>query len=141
MTSNIASQWIRDLAGEENEERMRARITDALQQEFLPEFLNRIDEVVIFHPLGRDHIKAIVELQLKDLRARLAERHLAIEFTEAAKARLADEGYDPVYGARPLRRVLQHRIENPLALRILEGGYPEGQTIAIDADGKGFSFN
>jgi len=141
MTSNIGGQWIRDLAGEENEAKMRARVTETLQHEFLPEFLNRIDEIVIFHPLSRDHIKAIVDLQLRDLQKRLAERHLALDLTDAAKQRLADEGYDPVYGARPLRRVIQQRIENPLSLRILEGQATEGQTITVDADGKGFSFD
>jgi len=140
MTSNIGSQWIRDMAGEENEARMRAAVTEALKTEFLPEFLNRVDEVVIFHPLSREHIKAIVELQLRDLQKRLAERRLTLKLTDAAKQRLADEGYDPVYGARPLRRVIQQRIENPLSLRILEGGYAEGQTIKVDADGGGFSF-
>ena len=140
MTSNIGSQWIRDLAGEENEARMRARVTETLKQEFLPEFLNRIDEIVVFHPLSRDHIKAIVDLQLRDLQRRLAEQHLAIQFTDAAKTRLAEEGYDPVYGARPLRRVIQQRIENPLSLRILQGDYAEGQTITVDAGGKGFTF-
>ena len=141
MTSNIGSQWIRDLAGAENEARMRAAVTEALKSEFLPEFLNRIDEVVIFHPLSREHIRAIVELQLRELQRRLAERRLTLELTDAAKQRLADEGYDPVYGARPLRRVIQARIENPLALRLLEGAYAEGQTIKVDADGQGFSFH
>jgi len=140
MTSNIGSQWIRDLAGQENEARMRAAVTEALKQSFLPEFLNRIDEVVIFHPLSREHIQAIVELQLRDLQKRLADRRLTLRVTDAAKARLAQEGYDPVYGARPLRRVIQQRIENPLSLRLLEGAYAEGQTIEVDADGKGFSF-
>jgi len=140
MTSNIGSQWIRDLAGEENEARMRSAVTEALKTEFLPEFLNRVDEVVIFHPLGRDHIKAIVELQLRDLQKRLAERRLTLKLSDAAKSRLADEGYDPVYGARPLRRVIQQRIENPLSLRILEGGYSEGQTIRVGAGAEGFRF-
>ncbi|HRR80798.1 MAG TPA: ATP-dependent chaperone ClpB [Planctomycetota bacterium] len=140
MTSNIGSQWIRDLAGEHNEAKMRAAVTEALKSEFLPEFLNRIDEVVIFHPLARQHIRAIVELQLKDLQKRLAERRLTLQLTDAAKERLAEEGYDPVYGARPLRRVIQQRIENPLSLRILEGDYTEGQTIKVDATDKGFTF-
>jgi ATP-dependent Clp protease ATP-binding subunit ClpB len=141
MTSNLGSQVIRELAGEENEARMRQRVLEALQQEFLPEFLNRIDEVVIFHPLSRAHLKAIVELQLRDLEARLAERHLGIRLTDAAKDRLVAEGYDPVYGARPLRRVLQQRIENPLASAILEARHPEGTTVTVDADGEGFSFS
>jgi len=140
MTSNIGSQWIRDLAGEEHEEEMRRRVLEALKAHFLPEFLNRIDEVVIFHPLNRDHIKAIVDLQLRDLRRRLAERRLDIQLTDAARERLAEEGYDPVYGARPLRRVIQQRIENPLALQILEGAFHEGQTITLEADGSGFHF-
>jgi ATP-dependent Clp protease ATP-binding subunit ClpB len=140
MTSNIGSQWIRDLAGEENEAKMRERVTEVLQRELLPEFLNRIDEVVIFHPLSREHLQAIVELQLADLRRRLAERRLGIDLTDAAKARLAEEGYDPVYGARPLRRVIQQRIENPLSLRILEGDFAEGQTVSVDVDGAAFTF-
>jgi len=140
MTSNIGSQWIRDLAGEENEQKMRARVTETLQHEFVPEFLNRIDETVVFHPLSRDHIKAIVDLQLGELQRRLATQRLAIELTDAAKERLASEGYDPVYGARPLRRAIQQRIENPLALRILEGDYAEGQTTRVDAGPDGFNF-
>jgi len=140
MTSNIGSQWIRDLAGETNEAKMRQAVMEALKSEFLPEFLNRIDEVVIFHPLGREHIKSIVDLQLKELAKRLAEHRIAIDLTPAAKQRLADEAYDPVYGARPLRRVIQQRIENPLSLRLLEGNVSEGQTITVDADGKGFTF-
>jgi ATP-dependent Clp protease ATP-binding subunit ClpB len=140
MTSNIGSQWIRDLAGEEKEEQMRKKVTEVLQTEFLPEFLNRIDDVVIFHPLSREHIKSIVELQLRDLAARLAERELAIELTDAAKERLANEGFDPVYGARPLRRTLQRRVENPLASAILEGRFADGQTITVDVEDDEFLF-
>jgi ATP-dependent Clp protease ATP-binding subunit ClpB len=120
---------------------MRARVTDALQQALLPEFLNRIDEIVVFHPLSRAHIKSIVDLQLRDLQRRLADQRLGIDLTDAAKERLAEEGYDPVYGARPLRRTIQQRIENPLALRILEGDFAEGQTISVDTDGADFTFN
>ena len=141
MTSNLASPLIRDLAAEGDEAKMRRAVLAALEQEFLPEFLNRIDEVVIFHPLSREHIAAIVDLQLADLRRRLAERHLRLELTDAAKALLADEGYDPVYGARPLRRVIQHRIENPLSLRILEGAYPDGHTVTVGTEGDGFTFD
>ena len=141
MTSNLASPLIRDLAAEGDEAKMRRAVLAALEQEFLPEFLNRIDEIVIFHPLTREHIAAIVDLQLADLRRLLAERHLTLDLTPAAKALLAAEGYDPVYGARPLRRLIQHRIANPLALRILEGAYAEGQTVSVDADGEGFGFS
>src|SRR5205085_6889116 len=109
MTSNIGSQWISEL-GPREEAEMRRRVTEALRAHFRPEFLNRVDEVVIFHNLTREQIGQIVEIQLAGLRRRLAERHLALELTDAAKELLANEGYDPVYGARPLKRAIQRRI-------------------------------
>jgi ATP-dependent Clp protease ATP-binding subunit ClpB len=109
------------------------RTADALGEFFRPEFLNRIDEVVQFKPLTREQIADIVELQLTRLRARLAERGLQLDLTDAAKEVLAEAGWDPAYGARPLKRALQRLIENPLALRLLEGDFGEGDTIRVDA--------
>ncbi|MDX6511815.1 MAG: ATP-dependent Clp protease ATP-binding subunit ClpB, partial [Gaiellaceae bacterium] len=109
------------------------RSADALRERFRPEFLNRIDEIVEFKELTRDQIGSIVELQLERLRTRLAERKLRIELTDAAKAVIAEAGWDPAYGARPLKRALQRLIENPLALRLLEGDFDEGDTIRVDA--------
>jgi ATP-dependent Clp protease ATP-binding subunit ClpB len=111
------------------------RSADELHGRFRPEFLNRIDEIVEFKPLSRDEIAEIVELQLERLRHRLAERHLAIELTEAAKEALAEAGWDPAYGARPLKRAIQRLVENPLALRLLEGDFADGDAIRIDAHG------
>ncbi|HEY1374324.1 MAG TPA: AAA family ATPase, partial [Candidatus Binatia bacterium] len=132
MTSNLGSQFIVDLTDRKEMER---RVTAALQQAFKPEFLNRIDEVVIFNPLGREEIKHIVEIQLKRLERLLADRKISIEVTDAAKALLAERGYDPVYGARPLKRTIQRMIQDPLALRILNGDFGEGDRIAVDAEG------
>ncbi|HHH26931.1 MAG TPA: AAA family ATPase, partial [Polyangiaceae bacterium] len=109
-------------------------------QFFKPELLNRIDEIVVFHQLKKDQLSQIVEILIKNLRARLAEREITLEITDAAKARLAEEGYDPAFGARPLKRTIQHRIENPLASKILAGEFGPGDTIRIDAEGTRFTF-
>ena len=106
-----------------------------MRETFRPEFLNRIDEIVEFEPLTRDQIGEIVELQLERLRARLAERGLSLELTDAAKEHLAEAGWDPTYGARPLKRAIQRLVENPLALRLLEGEFEEGDTVRVDLDG------
>ncbi len=132
MTSNIGSQWIRDLAG--NDEEMRKRVTEALQAHFRPEFLNRIDEIIIFNSLGMEEIKKIVDLQIERLRSRLKEKGLDIELTERAKEYLAREGFDPAFGARPLRRTIEKRIQNPLALKLLEGEFTEGDLVEVDLD-------
>jgi ATP-dependent Clp protease ATP-binding subunit ClpB len=139
MTSNIGSQWITELGGA-NDAEMRRRVTEALRAHFRPEFLNRVDEVVIFESLSRAQIAAIVEIQLRGLRKRLAERHIALELTSAAKELLADEGYDPVYGARPLKRALQRRLMDPLAQQILRGEFREGETVLVDAVGSQIIF-
>ncbi len=131
MTSNIGSQYITELAGVEDEE-MRRRVTEALRAHFRPEFLNRVDDVVIFENLTRAQIGVIVEIQLRGLRKRLAERHLQLELTDEAKELLADEGYDPIYGARPLKRALQRRILDPLAQRMLRGEFHPGETVRVD---------
>ena len=109
---------------------------EVLRHTFRPEFLNRVDEIVIFKSLGGDEIKTIVDIQLKDLRKRLAERKLTLEVTPEAKARARRAGYDPVYGARPLKRTIQRMIENPLAVEVLAGRFGEGDTIVVEPDGE-----
>jgi ATP-dependent Clp protease ATP-binding subunit ClpB len=109
------------------------RTPEDLQDRFRPEFLNRIDEVVQFQPLTRDQLSEIVELQLEHLRARLADRHIELELTDDAKELLAEAGWDPAYGARPLKRAIQRLLENPLALELLEGRFAEGDTVRVEA--------
>jgi ATP-dependent Clp protease ATP-binding subunit ClpB len=116
------------------------RDQDSLRGHFRPEFINRIDEIVFFHALDREHIKAIVEIQLRGLLKRLGERKITVELTEAAKDFLVREGYDPVYGARPLKRALQRRLLDPLALRVLDGAFREGDTVVVDVAGDELSF-
>ena len=134
MTSNLGSQYIQDLAGT-NRKEMERQVMAALRDAFKPEFLNRVDEIIIFNSLGREEIKSIVEIQLKRLRQNLASKKMALEITDRAKALLADKGYDPVYGARPLKRTIQRLIQDPLAVKILEGEFKEGDRIKIDSDG------
>ncbi len=139
MTSNIGSQIIQDLQGKEGAEggadwEIEAQIRTMLRDHFRPEFLNRVDEIVIFHSLGKEHLKQIVEIQLRSLENRLKGRGMHLVITDAAKAQLAERGYDPIFGARPLKRVIQQEIENPLATHILDGDFAEGDTVAIDAD-------
>src|SRR4051812_17296595 len=134
MTSNIGSAEIQLLAGAKAEEwEVEAKVKDLLRQFFRPQVLNRIDEVIVFHPLGKEQLTRIVDVQLEHLRKRLASRNLKLYVTGAAKKLLAEEGYDPQFGARPLKRVIQQRIENPLASRILGGEFGEGDTIRVDA--------
>ena len=135
MTSNLGSQRIQELAGEENYARMKGEVMEVVSQHFRPEFINRVDDVVVFHPLGREHIRRIVDIQLGYLHARLAERDMELELTDAARDQLAEAGFDPVYGARPLKRAIQNRIENPLAQRILGGEFAPGDTIVADVSG------
>lgn len=132
MTSNIASQWIQDLTGPENEEELRSRVKQALKETFRPEFLNRIDETIIFHSLSKDQIIQIADIQMKDLQTRLAKHNLRLTITDRVKEKLLQEGYDPHFGARPLKRTIQHLIENPLSMEILEGKFPEGTEIKMD---------
>jgi ATP-dependent Clp protease ATP-binding subunit ClpB len=135
MTSNIGSQWIMDL-GEKDYEEMRNRVMEAVKAHFKPEFLNRIDELIIFHSLGLEQIKAIVEIQVKKLEQRLSEKQIQLKMNEKAKEWLAKEGFDPAYGARPLKRVIQKEIQDKLAMKILEGKFREGSTITADMDDK-----
>jgi ATP-dependent Clp protease ATP-binding subunit ClpB len=131
MTSNIGSQHIAEL-GEEERETMLARVDDALRSHFKPEFLNRVDETIVFHQLGREETRRIVDIQLARVRNLLAERRIEIELSDAAKDLLAEKGYDPHYGARPLKRAIQRLIQDPLAMRILEGDFPEGSKVSVD---------
>jgi len=134
MTSNVGSAAIFELAGRDPE-RARKQAMDALRQAFRPEFLNRIDEIVIFNPLGKEQLERIVDLLLKTVEKLLAERQITLELTAAAKELLLREGYDPAYGARPLRRTIQRLIQDPLALQILEGAVLPGEHIRVDRDG------
>ncbi|MHB8993183.1 MAG: hypothetical protein ACYC66_16310, partial [Chloroflexota bacterium] len=109
------------------------QVTEALRAHFRPEFLNRIDEIVTFHPLEMSHLKQIVEIQLKRLQKRLEEKKIGIELTDGAKDLLALEGFDPVYGARPLKRTLQRRVLDPLAMKVLQGEFKPGDTVVVDA--------
>jgi ATP-dependent Clp protease ATP-binding subunit ClpB len=137
MTSNLGSHLFREY---ERPEKVRPLIMQELRNALRPEFLNRIDEVVIFSPLGRDQIARIVDIQLGHLRGRLADRRIALDVTDAAKALLAREGYDPTYGARPLKRTIQRLVQDPLALRLLEHEFKEGDTVTVDAAGDGIVF-
>jgi len=134
MTSNLGSQQIQELAGEENYDRMKSAVMDVVGAHFRPEFINRIDEAVVFHPLGREQIRSITTIQIGYLRKRLAERELGLELSEAALDRLGEAGFDPVYGARPLKRAIQQQLENPLAQQILAGRFHPGQVIQVDVD-------
>jgi ATP-dependent Clp protease ATP-binding subunit ClpA len=111
---------------------VRDQLMDALRRTFRPEFLNRIDEIVVFRALSREDIEKIVDIQIKDLQKRLAERKITIELTSEAKKVLAERGYDPIFGARPLKRTIQRMVENPLALEILAGKFKEGDQIVVD---------
>jgi ATP-dependent Clp protease ATP-binding subunit ClpB len=132
MTSNLGSQFIAEHTGDPTEG-VRRQVTEALRQHFRPEFLNRIDEIVFFHALGLGHMKQIIDIQIAGLMKRLAERKIAVELTDAAKGLVVTEGYDPMYGARPLKRTLQRRILDPLAMKVLEGEFREGDRIVVDA--------
>jgi len=139
MTSNVGSQYILDL-GANNRREMEQRVNAALREAFKPEFLNRVDEIIVFNNLGREQIKSIVDIQLNRLRQNLASRKMSLEISDRAKALLADKGYDPVYGARPLKRTIQRLIQDPLAVKILAGDFKEGDRVHVDADGEEFTF-
>jgi ATP-dependent Clp protease ATP-binding subunit ClpB len=138
MTSNIGSQFISEL-GEDQADEMERRVMDALRGHFKPEFLNRVDDVILYHQLKREHLGKIVDLQLERVQRLLQEKRLDLELTDAAKQLLAERGYDPTYGARPVKRVIQRLVQDPLAMRILEGEFPEGAKIQADAHASGDS--
>jgi len=136
MTSNIGSQYIIEL-GEEDREEMERRVDEALRGHFRPEFLNRVDETLVFRQLSRENFNAIVEIQLNRLRERLREQRLELEVSDAARDLIAERGYDPHYGARPLKRTIQRMLEDPLSMRILDGDFPEGGKVAVDVRASG----
>jgi ATP-dependent Clp protease ATP-binding subunit ClpB len=138
LTSNIGSQYILDVAGVDAE--VERRVMEAMRQHFRPEFLNRVDEIVIFHSLTPEHLKGIVEIQLERLRSLLADRRIHLQLTDAAKARIVEDGYDPAYGARPLKRAIQHLVADPLAGEILAGHIPDGSRLLVDAEGERLTF-
>ncbi len=140
MTSNIGSHYITEMTGKEDEIVIETEVLAALRKEFLPEFLNRVDETIVFHPLKQKDIRKIVDLQLAKLEKRLEDEGYKLVVTDAARQRLAEEGYDPVYGARPLKRVIQHRLQNELANAILAGEFEEGATITVDVQHGEFTF-
>ncbi|HET8643977.1 MAG TPA: hypothetical protein VFO85_00735, partial [Vicinamibacteria bacterium] len=140
--SNVASDLIQEMSrrGEEPSD-FRDQLMEALRRTFRPEFLNRIDEIVLFHSLKREQIEQIVGFQLRDLRRRLAERKITIDLTEEARKTLAERGWDPVFGARPLKRAIQRMVENPMALEILAGNFREGDHVVVDTrDRETFTF-
>ncbi|WP_033407004.1 ATP-dependent chaperone ClpB [Thiolinea disciformis] len=141
MTSNLGSHLIQDMAGEDNYDKMKAAVMEVVGTHFRPEFINRIDEVVVFHPLDKAEIRKIADIQLNSLRKRLAVRELNIEFSDAAMDMIAEVGFDPVYGARPLKRAIQNQVENPLAQEILAGHFMPGETIKVDVKDEHLVFN
>ncbi|MBX2998428.1 MAG: ATP-dependent chaperone ClpB [Caldilineaceae bacterium] len=138
MTSNVGSQYILDVAGLDDE--VERRVMRAMREHFRPEFLNRVDEMVIFHSLTMEHLVGIVEIQLERLRSRLKERAISLSLTDAAKRAVVESGYDPAYGARPLKRAIQHSIADPLALEILEGRIRDGDHVRVDSRGGALTF-
>jgi ATP-dependent Clp protease ATP-binding subunit ClpB len=143
MTSNVGSQYILDTIDDTDEasyERMRQRVLEALRQHFRPEFLNRVDETLVFHSLTREQLTQIVDIQVTWLKQRLEDRRIELEFTDEVKELLAERGYDPVYGARPLKRVIQKMVETPLAKKIMAGEVPDGSRVQLTADEQGIVF-
>jgi len=141
MTSNIGSQFILDLAGDDTQyEEMRSRVMEVMRASFRPEFLNRIDEIVIFHSLAKSELRRIVQLQVERLRDRLTDQKLALKLSEASLDFLADVGYDPVYGARPLKRAIQRELETQIAKAILRGDFTDGDTIFVDVENERLAF-
>jgi ATP-dependent Clp protease ATP-binding subunit ClpB len=138
MTSNIGSQWFQapGLSPDDQQE----HVLEEVRATFRPEFINRVDELIVFHPLGKDEIAGIVDIQLRQLQERLADRKLSVDLTPAARDYLATKGYDPAYGARPLKRLIQREIQDVLALKLLGGEIREGDQVEIDRDGDGLVF-
>jgi len=139
MTSNIASALILGFKGQ-NYEKMKEEALEVLRQSFRPEFLNRVDEVVVFHPLTRDELRKIVDIQLIRLRQRLEERKIDLELTDRARDYLAEHGYDPSYGARPLKRIIQRELETALGRKLISGEIRDGSRVKVDAGNKGLEF-
>ncbi|HEX2196454.1 MAG TPA: AAA family ATPase, partial [Actinomycetota bacterium] len=138
MTSNLGSQWI--MSPDESDEAMSEKVMATVRDHFKPEFLNRVDEIIVFHRLSREHLARIVDFQVEHLERRLAERNVELRLTDAAREYLASAGYDPAYGARPLKRLIQRAIENELALRLLDGTFRPGDSVVVDASGDDLVF-
>jgi ATP-dependent Clp protease ATP-binding subunit ClpB len=139
MTSNLGSQWI--LNADESAESMEEKVMTTVRDHFKPEFLNRVDEIIVFHRLAKEHLATIVDIQVATLIERLAERDITLDLTPEARVYLADRGYDPIYGARPLKRLIQREIENELALKLLDGTFRDGDTITVTGTESGLSFS
>jgi ATP-dependent Clp protease ATP-binding subunit ClpB len=137
MTSNVGSHYILEHAGDADWGAVEKRVMEELRRGFKPEFLNRVDDIVVFRPLGVEQIEHIVDLQLEHLRKLLADRKITIDVSPEAKKFLAEEGFDPAYGARPLKRTIQRVIQNPLAMAVLDGRFGDGDHIVAKPDGKG----
>jgi len=142
MTSNIGSQYILDLAGDDNRyDEMRNRVMEAMRNSFRPEFLNRLDELIIFHSLQKSELRHIVQLQVDRLKQRLTDRKISLKLSSSALDFLAEVGYDPVFGARPLKRAIQRELETQIAKAILRGDFSDGDTIFVDIQNERLSFN
>jgi ATP-dependent Clp protease ATP-binding subunit ClpB len=140
MTSNLGSGFLSELGDRGITEGVRRDVMDALRAHFRPEFINRVDEIIIFHPLSREQMKTIIEIQVKGLLKRLEDRKIFVELTDTAKDWLVREGYDAAYGARPLKRAIQRFVLDPLAMRVLEGEFREGDRVQVDAAPSGLQF-
>jgi ATP-dependent Clp protease ATP-binding subunit ClpB len=140
MTSNIASQIILGFKGQDYEQ-MKSEALEVLRQSFRPEFLNRVDEVVVFHPLTRDELRQIVDVQLIRLRQRLEDRKIELELTDKARDYLAEKGYDPSYGARPLKRLIQRELETALGRKLLSGEIRDNSKVVVNAGARGLEFS
>jgi ATP-dependent Clp protease ATP-binding subunit ClpB len=140
MTSNLGSQQIQEFAGSDDYAAMKAAVMEIVGQHFRPEFINRVDESVVFHPLDRKQIRSITAIQIEYLRKRLQDKDIDLQLSEAALDKLGEAGFDPVYGARPLKRAIQHSLENPLAQQLLQGDFMPGDVIEVDVDGEALSF-
>ncbi len=134
MTSNVGSRFIQERAGKGSWDAAEQEVREALRAAFRPEFLNRVDDVIVFQPLGAQEVRQIVELQVRRVERILAEKKIRLALTPAAKDFLAEVGYDPAYGARPLKRAIQEHVQNALARRMLEGDLAEGDTVVVDRD-------
>ena len=140
MTSNLGSDIIQQKAGEKHYQEMKAAVMEVVTTAFRPEFINRLDEIVVLHPLAKAQIRAIATIQIEHLRRRLQDRELDLEISEAALEKLGEAGFDPVYGARPLKRAIQQQLENPLAQEILAGRFQPGETIDVEVRDGEFVF-
>ncbi|MCG8022738.1 MAG: ATP-dependent chaperone ClpB [Candidatus Thiodiazotropha endolucinida] len=141
MTSNLGSQVIQEISGEEHYQEMKAAVMETVRQNFRPEFINRLDEIVVFHPLASEQIRAIAKIQIDYLHKRLSDHEMGLVITDAALDRLGEAGFDPVYGARPLKRAIRQQLENPLAQEILAGRFGPGDTIEVDSTDEGLTFS